>query len=379
MMQPLSKVAQWDYRFIAKPALFRMPPDGVHTRMIRAAALLQRSGMVRRFVRVAVAYDDPARLAQTVLGVRFANPIGLSAGFDKNFELPPMMRALGFGFMEGGSVTALPCAGNPRPWFYRLPRSRSLVVHAGLANQGVKAVAERIRAYPPAAIRDFPLNISVAQTNTPSIATGGQAIDDYLTSLRHIQRSGVGQLATINVSCPNTYHGQPFTSPAMLDRLLGEVDAMQLAQPVFIKMPNHLPWADFEGLLEVTSQHSVAGVTISNLAKRESGVALSEPLPDTVQGGLSGKPTWERSNELIGRTYRKYGKRFTIIGVGGVFSAEDAYIKIRLGATLIELITGMIFEGPQLIGQINRGLTKLLERDGFANVSEAIGVDSADH
>jgi dihydroorotate dehydrogenase len=344
--------------------------------MLQSASLLQRWPMVRTALHGSWAYENVDMLSQTIQGLHFRNPIGLSAGFDKNFELPPMMRAIGFGFMEGGSVTSRPCAGNPRPWFHRLPRSKSLVVHAGLANQGVEVIAARIQAYAPKLIDDFPLNISVAQTNAPHVATEDDAIQDIVDCLRHVQRSGVGRMVTINISCPNTYNGEPFTSPGMFERLLKEVDTLRLQQPVFIKMPNHLPWRDVSKLLTVAKRHDVSGVTVSNLAKREAGVQLADPLPDSVRGGLSGKPTWEKSNELIKKTYQHYGDRFIIIGVGGVFSAEDAYTKIRLGASLVELITGMVFEGPQLIGQINKGLAALLERDGFANVSEAIGVDA---
>ena len=353
-----------------------MQPDGVHTGMIRMTSVLQRSGVLRGLIHGGLAYQNPIRLGQSLRGVWLSNPVGLSAGFDKNFELPPIMQAIGFGFMEGGSVTYLPCAGNPRPWFYRLPKSKSLVVHAGLANQGVEATVARLQGYSPALLQHFPLNISVAQTNSASIKSGQAAIADYIGSLRFIQRAGVGQLLTINISCPNTYAGEPFTSSGMLQRLLCEVDDLELSQPVFIKMPNHLEWRDFEKLLRIAAKHQIAGVTVSNLAKREAGVTLAEPLPDSIRGGLSGKPTWERSNELIRLTYQAYGGRFTIIGVGGIFSAEDAYTKIRLGASAVELITGMIFEGPSLIGQINRGLVELLDRDGFDNIRQAVGVDA---
>ncbi len=376
-MNPLiSGLSAATYRSIAKPIFFRQKPDAVHARMLKVASVVQQSSAARGLMHASWAYDNPERLGQTHWGIEFRNPVGLSAGFDKNFELPPTVRAIGFGFMEGGSLTFRPCDGNPRPWFYRLPRSKSLVVHAGLANEGVEAVLKRLQSYPARTLADFPINISVAKTNSPAAADDTEAIADYTGSLHYIRDTGIGDLLTINISCPNTYGGEPFTTPARLERLLREVDTLQLVQPVFIKMPNDLNWEHFDALLRVASRHSITGVTVSNLAKRHTPLNLAEPLPDDVPGGLSGKPTWERSNELIAHTYRTYGDRFTIIGVGGIFSAEDAYTKIRLGATLVELITGMIFEGPQLIGQINRGLVRLLERDGFANVGEAVGADS---
>ncbi len=372
----VSRASGYVYQKVAKPVLFRIAPDTVHNRLLETGAWVQGSGAARRLVRGAWAYTNPAVLAQTLQGLDFANPVGLSAGFDKNFELVPLMRAVGFGFMEGGSVTFRECAGNPRPWFHRLPNTKSLVVYAGLANQGAARVIGRLQALPAAATDGFPINISVAKTNSPEACSENDAVDDYVGSLHAIATAGVGDMVTLNISCPNTYGGEPFTTPGKLDRLLAAVDMVGLTQPVFIKMPCHLPWDEFDRLLAVAARHRVAGVTISNLAKDRGQAKLMDPLPDTVRGNLSGRPTWELSNHLIWRTYQTYGRRFLIIGVGGIFSAEDAYVKIRLGASLVELITGMIFEGPQLIGQINQGLARLLERDGFANVREAVGVDT---
>jgi dihydroorotate dehydrogenase (fumarate) len=141
-------------------------------------------------------------------------------------------------------------------------------------------------------------------------------------------------------------------------------------------MPISLEWDTFKKLLAVANEHQVAGITIGNLAKDRSRIKVLDPLPENIEGGLSGKPTWELSNNLIQKTYQTYHERFIIIGVGGIFSAEDAYMKIKLGASLVELITGMIFEGPQLIGQINQGLVRLLEKDGYKTIREAIGVDA---
>lgn len=364
------------YTGLVKPMLFRIAPDRVHNHLLVGGSGFQKAGLVRRLLHGAWAYDNAASLSQTICDIQFVNPVGLSAGFDKNFELVPLMKAVGFGFMEGGSVTYRECAGNPRPWFHRLPQTKSLVVYAGLANQGIDRVIKRLQAYPPGMIESFPLSISVAKTNSPEAGSENDAIADYLGSLGAIKAAQVGKMITLNISCPNTYGGEPFTTPEKLERLLEAVDGVGLKQPIFVKMPCHLPWDEFDGLLVVAARHQVAGVTISNLAKDRGQARLMDPLPDGVKGNLSGRPTWQLSNDLIRRTYRKYGQRFVIIGVGGIFSAEDAYVKIRLGASLVELITGLIFEGPQLIGQVNRDLDKLLARDGFTNVSQAIGADT---
>jgi len=313
-------------------------------------------------------------LEQTILGIDFKNPLGLSAGFDKNIELPPTIKSIGFGFMEGGTISLQSSDGNKRPWFYRLPKTKSIVVHAGLPNQGTKLVMDRIDGYPINTFDEFPLNVSVAQSNADTVNTVNKAIEDYLKGVKDIIASANVQIITLNISCPNTYDGEPFSNPKSLEKLLAKVDGLKTELPVFLKMPNHLSWERFDPLLQVAANHQVSGVTISNLAKR-SDVVLKDTLPNEVQGGFSGKPTYETSNDLIWRTRKKYKERFVVVGVGGIFSADDAYTKIKLGANLVELITGMIFEGPQLIGQINRGLVKRLQQDGFKSIKEAVGCD----
>jgi dihydroorotate dehydrogenase (fumarate) len=179
----------------------------------------------------------------------------------------------------------------------------------------------------------------------------------------------------INISCPNTYGGEPFTTPELLENLLLAIDDLSLEKPVFVKMPISLEWPDFQSLLDVISRHNIQGVSIGNLLKNRSKAMISDELPDTVKGNLSGLPCREISTELIQKTYEVYGDKLTIIGIGGVFTAQDAYDKIRAGASLVAMVTGVIFEGPQVVGEINRGLVELLRQDGFSNIVEAIGHD----
>jgi dihydroorotate dehydrogenase (fumarate) len=341
--------------------------------MVRSGSLLQRVAPIRGLLHGSFAYEDPTVLRQTVAGLQFNNPVGLSAGLDKNFELVPIMKAVGFGFMEGGSLTLDPCVGNARPWFHRLPKTKSIVVHVGLANYGVARGIHTIRSYKPSLLTDFPLNISVAKTNSPGTCTNEDAVADYVGSLEQIKSTGVGDMYTLNISCPNTFGGEPFTDPERLEMLLSATDALELTKPLFIKMPIDLDWKSFKALLAVADNHQVTGVTIGNLAKDRSKVDLKDPLSETVKGNLSGKPTQKLSDALIGQTYKAYGKRFIIIGVGGIFTAQDAYAKIKNGATLVEMVTGLIFQGPQVIGQINRDLAGLIKADGYNNVSEVIG------
>jgi len=373
MNRAVSSATASTYKHVAKPIFFKQKPDAVHNRMIRVGGRLQKAAPVRNLLHASWAYSNPPALSQTILGITFTNPVGLSAGFDKNFELPPLLKAIGFGFMEGGSLTFRQCDGNPRPWFYRLPKTKSLVVYAGLGNQGVDASIKVLKSYPKSTFKDFPLNVSVAKTNSPEACTDEDAVSDYVGSLQKLEQSGIGRMYTLNISCPNTYGGEPFTTPERLAKLLTATDALHLSKPLFIKMPSDLAWPSFRKLADVADRHNVQGLTISNLAKNRDKIKLKDPLPDHVKGNLSGMPTQELSDYLIRKTYQTYGDRFVIIGVGGIFCAEDAYRKIKNGASIVELITGLIFEGPQLIGQINRDLVKLLQQDGYANIHEAIG------
>ncbi len=361
------------YKRIAKPLLFKQHPDGVHRRLVKVAKITQKTPGIRRLPKL-WAYQSPL-LEQDLLGIHFKNPVGLSAGFDKNIELAPTIKSVGFGFMTGGSITAENCIGNPKPWFHRLPHSKSLVVHAGLPNSGVDAVAQIIQGYPAGLFDTMPLAVSVAKTNSRQTVDDETAIADYCHSLTVLEAQGKVAWYEVNISCPNTYGGEPFTSPDRLEQLLSAIDRLHLSRPVMLKMPINKAWSEFRELLEVIVKHDVQGVAIGNLLHERKGVDKRDKLDSKIPGNLSGKPTRKVSTELIKYTYAEYGDRLVIIGIGGVFSAYDAYTKIRAGASLVALITGMIFEGPQLIGEINAGLEKYLKRDGFSGVCEAIGAD----
>lgn len=376
MNQVLSSVTRWGYTALAKPILFSMSPDRAHTLMLTAGQHFQSSKVIQSLIKHAWTYSNAPFLAQTILGNTYQNPVGLSAGFDKNITIPSVIRSVGFGFMEAGSITALPTIGNPRPWFYRLPHSKSLVVHAGLANNGAEAILKDLSRRPTGVFQSFPLNVSVAFTNSADVLGEEASIQDYLSSVSQVQKNKHVSMITLNISCPNTYGGEPFTEPAKLRRLLKKVDALHVHQPLFLKMPSDLSWRQFDALLAVASECDVQGITVCNLAKTRTLVDPRDTLPSHIKGSLSGQPLKATSNYFIEQTYKKYAQRFTIIGVGGIFSAEDAYEKIKLGASLVELITGMIYCGPQLIGQINKDLVTLLKKDGYASITEAIGVNN---
>lgn len=373
-MRCVRRITQWGYANVAKPILFRRKPDAVHHSLIHAARRVQRIPLVRSLPKLWQFQHD--MLHTEVVGILFRNPVGLSAGFDKTLETPALMKNVGFGWMTGGSVTLGKYEGNEKPWFHRLPKSKSLVVNAGLPSEGTPVVSARVVSYPEQLFETFPLNVSVAKTNSRDSVGDEAGIKDYCESLAVFETLVQVKMLEINISCPNTFGGEPFTTAERLEKLLVAVDDLRLTKPVFIKMPINLSTGEFDALLAIIAQHVVAGVTIGNLMKDRAKVKLKEDLPETVKGNLSGKPAKEITTELVRRTYQQYGDRLAIIGVGGIMSADDAYEKIRAGASLVALITGMIFEGPQLVGDINRGLVKLLKYDGFASVADAVGTEN---
>jgi len=372
MILPLAKTTGVLYRHAIKPILFLQSPDRVHAATVRLGASVSHVPGVNSLLKSILRFDRPETLSQSIDGVHFPNPVGLAAGLDKNAELLPLLPAVGFGFSTIGSVTYLPCEGNPKPWYFRLPKHKSLVVHNGLANDGAEKVLAHVSTIRPKSLLRHPVVLSVAKTNIREVCTDEAAIADYVGSLKLLRDNEAVSIIEINISCPNTFGGEPFTDAPRLDQLLRAVDGVGLHQPVWIKMPINLQWDEFNSLLDVIVTHSVQSVTIGNLNKSRESLATGD-LADTIQGNLSGLPTQALSDRLIEQTYRTYGDRLTIIGVGGVFSAEDAYRKICLGAHLVELITGVVYEGPQLVGQINRDIDKYLRRDGFTNISEAVG------
>lgn len=355
------------YGRLLKPVLFRFDPEDVHDRATNLGRLLGSTGIGCVLTRAMFNYEHPA-LHTTVCGIHFNNPVGLAAGFDKNAQLCSILPDVGFGFEEIGSVTGRPCAGNPRPRLWRLPDSQALAVYYGLKNDGADAISDRLRHRK----FRFPVGISAAKTNDGKTVDPNAAIADYCHVVSRFR--GIGDYLTINISCPNAFGGEPFTDPQLLDRLLTEVDALA-DKPVFLKLAVDLPTQQLDEIIEVCSRHRIDGFVCSNLTKNRANMHITDTdVP--LKGGISGRPVRQLSDEQIRYLYRRTAGRYAIIGVGGIFTAEDAYRKIRLGASLVQLITGMIFRGPQVIGDINRGLVALLKKDGYRNISEAVGADN---
>lgn len=368
------KLIRFLYVNFLKKIFFKFDPETVHDRMLLFGEFLGSFYPFRLLTKLVFNFEDQS-LAQVISGISFKNPVGLSAGFDKNAKLVKILPNVGFAYAEFGSVTYGAYEGNPKPRLYRLPKSKALTVYYGLKNEGVRPVLNRIRRNYLTS-DDFIIGLSVARTNSDNTAELDAGISDYISCLKEVVESNLANFITINISCPNTYGGEPFTTPLRLEKLLKSFSKLKVNIPVFVKMPIDLQWEDFDKLLTLIINYKLDGVVIGNLTKNRQSKLIKDIIPDEIKGGISGLPTQQLSDELIRRTYLKYGDKLVIIGVGGIFSAEDAYRKIKLGASLVQLITGMIYEGPQLIGSINRGLKDLLVADGYSNISEAIGIES---
>ena len=357
------------YKHIIKPHfIFNQTPDVAHSQMIDFCKVTRNIPPLMWLCREMLDYTDPI-LETNVMGVDFANPFGLSAGLDKDCEMPVLLDNAGFGFETVGSTTSRPCAGNPKPWFHRLPEYDSMMVHVGLANIGSDKVIDRAeQAWTNA--RDMQVSVSIARTNDDKVGDLDEGIEDYCISMR--RAAGRTAMVEVNVSCPNTTAGEPFTqTPENLDRLFAALDGIDRPQPTLVKLPLNKPWGELHELLDVLAEHNVQGVSLANLQKDRTGLDI----PREWEGGLSGGPCTRASEALIAQVRRAYGDRFALAGIGGVFTPEQAYAKIRAGADLVMFISSLMYRGPQQITVLKRGLAQLLKRDGFEHVADAVGVD----
>ena len=365
------------YVRLLRPLLFRCDPERTHDRAILLGRLAGAIAPVRWLLSGVWRFSDP-RLETEVGGIRCRNPLGLAAGFDKNGWTTAAMGAIGFGHVEIGSISAAFSAGNPQPRLFRLPEDRAIAVHYGLPNDGADAVAERLRGRR----RTVPLGINIVKTNrgigAPPDAADG-IIADYLHSVRVLQERG--DYLHLNLSCPNTETGRNFFADREhIERLLEALGELEISRPVFLKVSPLGGVRAIEELLEaVDGADFVSGFAFNLPPGKPEGLKTPRHLVEEMPGAVAGKPVEGLIDGCIRELYRRMNRnRYRIIGIGGVFSAEDAYRKLRAGASLVQLLTALVYEGPGVVGRINRGLCRLLERDGLRSVDEAVGVDLED-
>ena len=314
---------------------------------------------------------DPSSLSVTVWGSRLPNPIGLAAGFDKNAEVPDALLGLGFGFVEIGSVTPRPQPGNPRPRLFRLPEDRGVINRMGFPGQGLEAVRSRLAARPR---RGFlGVNVGANKDSTDRAA-------DYVAC--SVALAPYADYLVCNVSSPNTPGLRNLQGRAQLSELLKRVQdaipasgpsAAPAPVPLVVKIAPDATDDDLDDIVSVCRDLRMDGIIVGNTTLSRPPSLRSKRRAET--GGLSGAPLTTLSTEVLRRTAQRVEGQFALIGCGGVASGADAYAKVRAGASLVQLYSAMVFEGPPLIRRIKDELAALLARDGFASVADAVGAD----
>jgi dihydroorotate dehydrogenase len=355
-----------------RPILFRLDPERAHQLALAGLAACE---FLLAHARIAPRPWTHPRVQQRLWDISFPNPVGLAAGFDKDGRAPHVWPLLGFGFAELGTVTADAQEGNPPPRLFRLAADRALINRLGFNNAGANAVAQRLerlrRALPPT----IPLGINLGKSRRVPLEA---APEDYRRSLQQV--FPLASYIVVNVSSPNTPGLRDLQAETQLARLVATLRAEStiLAQrqgttprPLLIKVAPDLPDDAFAGIVRVAREEGASGFVATNTTIGRRGVHT----PTSEGGGLSGAPLRDRATDVIRLLRRLAGSGLPIIGVGGIFSATDAYAKIRAGASLVELYTAMIYEGPRLAHRIARGLVDLLQRDGLP-LTEAVGLDA---
>jgi dihydroorotate dehydrogenase len=355
------------YRLLCRPLLFGLDPERAHALALWCLRGLARSPL-QQLMSHWQPFEHPALQTQ-VVGLRFPNPVGLAAGFDKNATAVDAFAALGFGFVEVGTVTPRPQVGNPRPRLFRLPADEAVINRMGFNNDGTAAVARRLQL----AHRRVPLGVNLGKhADTPL----EQALNDYRAGLEGL--FDVADYVVVNVSSPNTPGLRQLQARANLCTLLSGLQAAndELARrrqaqprPLFVKIAPDLEPGALDDIVAAVQTCALDGIIATNTTVERQGLAM----PTSEVGGLSGRPLRQRSSEVIRYLYRSAQGRIPIIGVGGIFSAQDAYEKICAGASLVQLYTGLIYRGPGLPRRINAGLVRLLQRDGLTQLSKAVG------
>ncbi|MCW5964361.1 MAG: quinone-dependent dihydroorotate dehydrogenase [Bryobacterales bacterium] len=363
------------YTHAIRPLLFRMEPERAHDRAIRAAALASRSKVACAAASL-LAPPAEALLAVDVCAMHLAHPVGLAAGFDKSGRGIPFWGALGFSHVEIGSISAHPSRGNPKPRLFRIPDDEGIVVNYGLPNDGAVRVAERL-----ATLRmPVPLGINIVNTNKGAGVppdSDAEIIGDYVESVRRLESHAA--YLTLNLSCPNTCDGRTFFAhPQNLARLLEAVGELGPRKPVFLKVAPFAQLDDLEGFLEHASKAPYLRGFEVNLPP---GKPVPLRTPDArlamMPGAVSGKPCEDLINGTLRALYQRMDRsKYCLVAAGGIFTGADAYRKIRLGASLVQLLTALVYQGPLVVRNVVRELTALLTRDGYHHVSDAVGTDA---
>jgi dihydroorotate dehydrogenase len=352
------------YKNLIRPALFNLAPETAHEFGIEALKIGLGSKAAQEFA--AKRFRTEAFGTLQRFGLKFKSPLGMAAGFDKNGIVVNQLAALGFGFVEVGTVTHAPQAGNEKPRLFRLPEDKALINRLGFNNEGTARVVERLKKMKPHCV----LGVNIGKNkDVPNEA----AIENYLKSFDAVHE--VADYIAVNVSSPNTPNLRELQKAENLEELLEALQKRNRelsSKPLLVKIAPDLSEAEIEAIVDIAERLNLAGVIATNttLARDQLQTVTNEA------GGLSGAPVREKSNAVIKKIYRYSGGKLPIIGVGGVFTAEDAFEKIACGASLVQAYTGFIYGGFSFAREVNKGLARILKEKGFADLDEARGTNS---
>ena len=338
------------YKAIIKPLFFLFPPELAHQLTVSIFRALLKIPLLNRIIQSFYRVEHP-RLKRSFLGLSFSNPVGLAAGFDKDGKHLKTMSALGFGFLEIGTITPVSQAGNPKPRLFRLPKDAALINRMGFNNMGIESLIDRLKKRP----KNLIIGGNIGKNkDTPQ----EEALNDYGQCFR--QLFPYVDYFAINVSSPNTPGLRQLQEKEPLEQLLFYLQALNKelgGKPILLKIAPDLNFEQLDDILHIVEKTQLDGVIATNTTISRADLSTSPMIVKEIgQGGLSGKPLTQRATDVIRYLNQKSKGQLFIIGVGGIFSAEDALEKINAGASLIQVYTGLIYEGPSLVKKINKGI-----------------------
>jgi dihydroorotate dehydrogenase len=354
------------YQKIIRPLLFRFPTETAHELGLHALKIGLGSSLAQKQAAKSFACDEFGALER--FGLKFKNPFGIAAGFDKNAVVAGQLAALGFGHVEVGTVTFHPQEGNEKPRLFRLPEDEALINRAGFNNEGTGKLVERLKRSRP----DCVLGVNIGKSK---IVPNEEATEDYLKSFELAH--AVADYIAVNVSSPNTPNLRSLQQSDVLTELLSALQKRNLeksAKPLLLKIAPDLSDEEIEAITEVCLNLKLAGIIATNTTIDRTKLATDTAAIEKIgAGGLSGKPLRERSTRVIQKIHQSSNGKLPIIGVGGIFTAEDAFEKISAGACLVQAYTGFVYEGLTFARDINLGLARILREKGFKSLDEAVG------
>ena len=354
------------HRRILRPVLFRLDPERAHSIAMGGLAALARIPPVGALVERRLRIDDP-RLGQELFGLTFPNPIGLAAGFDKQAHAIPVWANLGFGFAEVGTITAHAQPGNPKPRVFRLPEDKAVINRLGFNSDGAEIVATRLAAWEETGrAHRIPLGVNIGRTKEAEDAAA-----DYVTTFTRLAR--FADYVAVNVSSPNTPGLRDLQERDALETLVTRLTAAnrvnEFAKPILVKIAPDLDPGALEAIVGIARDRGVSGLIVANTTIGRAGA--TSPLAAET-GGMSGAPLRDLADDVLRRAHMVAGG-LPIIGVGGIFSAQDAWRKILAGASLVQLYTGFVYEGAGLPRRLNQDLVLLMEQAGVGSLTEVVG------